>query len=335
MSILLKELADLVGGRLNGDGNIEIISAAPIESAQKGQITFVANSKYEKFLSTTAASAVVLASGTDFRRLPSIEHENPYFAFAVILDQLYPEKEPFPKGIDPSANVAASARIGADCSIGALSFVGDDTKIGDGTTIFPKTYLGKRVTIGRNCRIYPGVSILDDTKIGDNVTIHSGTVIGSDGFGYARHKQGIKKVKQVGWVEIGCDVEIGANCAVDRGALGPTRIGQSCKIDNLVQIAHNVEIGDYSIIVAQVGISGSTKLGKGVVLAGQVGLVGHIELGDDVAVGAQSGVNHSIPAGKTYFGYPAREIMKTKRIEACLSRLPELFKRIRALEEKE
>jgi UDP-3-O-[3-hydroxymyristoyl] glucosamine N-acyltransferase len=206
--------------------------------------------------------------------------------------------------------------------------------IGRNCQLVSSVYVGRNVTIGDNCLIYPGARILDGTVIGSNVSIHSSTVIGSDGFGYAESPTGLKKIKQVGWVEIEDDVEIGSNCSVDRGALGPTRIGRGSKIDNLVQIAHNVEIGQHCIIVAQVGISGSTKLGNGVILAGQVGLVGHIELGDGVKVGAQSGVNHSIEAGKMVFGYPAREIMQSKRIEASLSRLPDLFKRVRRLEDK-
>jgi len=334
LGIRLKTLAEISGGILSGNGEIEIASAAPIETACAGQITFVANKKYQRFLATTAASAVVLADDVTFDRIPFIHHKNPYLAFALILDALYPPEEPILKGIDPSAIIAASAKIGGNCSIGALSFVGEDTLIGENAFIAPQVHVGNRVKIGNDCRLYPGVILLDDTKLGNNVIIHGGTVIGADGFGYARHERGIKKVKQVGWVEIDSEVEIGANCTIDRGALGPTKIGRGCKIDNLVQIAHNVELGENCIIIAQVGISGSTKLGNGVILAGQVGLVGHIELGDGVMVGAQSGVNHSIPAGKSYFGYPAREIMSTKRIEACLSRLPELFKRVRELEEK-
>jgi len=335
LGVKLKELADFVGGELSGDENIEIESAAPIEFARSGQITFVANSKYAKFLETTAASAVVLSYDMEFTRRPNIRHKNPYYAFALILDRLYPEKEEFPKGIHSSAVTSDSAHIGQHCSVGAMAYIGNDSSIGDNSIIMPMVYIGNRVKIGRNCRIYPGVSLLDDTIIGNNVIIHSGTVAGSDGFGYASHEGGIKKVKQIGWVEIGNDVEIGANVTIDRGALGPTRIGNCVKIDNLVQIAHNVEIGDFSIIVSQVGISGSTRLGKGVILAGQVGLVGHIEIGDGVQVGAQSGVNHDIPAGARYFGYPAREIAKTARIEACISRLPELFKRVRELEKKQ
>jgi UDP-3-O-[3-hydroxymyristoyl] glucosamine N-acyltransferase len=334
LSVKLKELAKVSGGELSGDGEIEIESAAPIETARKGQITFVANEKYLKYLETTTASAVVLSFKTDFDRLPVIRHKDPYLAFALILDSLYPETERPSEGVHPSAVVVDSAILGTGSSVGALSHVGRDSTLGENCIVMPKVYIGKRVRIGNNCRFHPGVNILDDTKIGDNVILHSGTVIGSDGFGYARHEKGIKKVKQVGWVEIGNGVEIGANVTVDRGALGPTRIGNSVKIDNLVQVAHNVEIGDYSIIISQVGISGSTKLGKRVILAGQVGLVGHIEIGDGAQIGAQSGVGHSLEAGKIYLGSPARDIMKAKRIEACLSRLPELFKRVKELEKK-
>ncbi|SYZ73331.1 UDP-3-O-acylglucosamine N-acyltransferase [Candidatus Zixiibacteriota bacterium] len=335
MAIPLKRLAEITEGELAGDGAILIDSAAPIESARSGQITFVANSRYEKFLATTAASAVIISSDSKFDRLPAIRHNNPYLAFAIILDELYPPQETISLGTDKSAVISETAVIGKDARIGALAYVGDESKIAENAVICPQVHIGNKVSIGRNCRIYPGVIILDGTILGNNVTIHGGTVIGADGFGYARHEKGIKKVKQIGWVEIGDESEIGANCTVDRGALGPTRIGKSVKIDNLVQIAHNVEIGDYSIIISQVGISGSTKLGKGVILAGQVGLVGHIEIGNGVQVAAQSGVSHSIPAGEIYFGYPARPIMQTKRIEACLKRLPELFKRVRDLEDKE
>ncbi len=331
MAILLKDLAKLVGGELCGDGEIEIESAAPIDRAREGQITFIANPKYEKYLEITAASAVVLPSDSKFDRLPVIRHKDPYYAIAIIIDNLYPDEKIEP-GIDPTAVIAESAKISDSCTVGALSFIGENSMVADRCHIMPKVYIGKRVSIGAKCKLYPHVTILDGISIGENTIIHSGTVIGSDGFGYARHEAGIKKIRQIGWVEIGRDVEIGSNVSVDRGALGPTRIGNHVKIDNLVQIAHNVEIGDYSIIISQVGISGSTKLGRGVVLAGQVGLVGHIELGDGVQVGAQSGVTHDILPGKTYFGSPAREIITAKRIEACIKRLPELFRRVKDLE---
>ena len=334
MGIKLEELAKLTGGRLVGDGSIIIESAAPVQTAHIGQISFVANKKYIKHLETTAASAVVLSLDIDFDRLPVIRHKDPYLAFAIILDRLYPDEAISEPGIHPSAVAAASAKIGANTSIGALCYVGENSIIGDNTLIMPKVYIGRQVKIGNNCKIYPGVNILDKTIIGDHAIIHSGTVLGSDGFGFARHETGIMKVKQIGWVEIGDDVEIGSNVSVDRGALGPTRIGNHVKIDNLVQVAHNVEIGDYSIIVSQVGISGSTKLGRGVILAGQVGLVGHIELGDGVQVGAQSGVTSSIEPGKKILGSPARDLMEEGRIEACIHKLPELFKRVRKLEKQ-
>jgi UDP-3-O-[3-hydroxymyristoyl] glucosamine N-acyltransferase len=311
----LKELAMLVGGKIDGNPETVIESAAPIETARKGDITFIANVKYTKFLDTTAASAVVVSEETKSSRIPLIRHKNPYYAFAVILDSLYPDRLPEQK-IHESAVIENSATIGEGTSIGALCYVGNG------------------VVIGTNCRIYPRVSILDGTRIGNNVIIHSGAVIGADGFGFAPAEKGFKKVKQIGWVEIESEVEIGANTTIDRGALGPTRIGHGTKIDNLVQIAHNVEVGKNCAIAAQAGIAGSTKLGNGVIMAGQVGLVGHIEVGDGVKVGAQSGVAKSIPAGKTYFGSPARASVTAMKIEACLSRLPELFKRVKKIEER-
>lgn len=334
MGTTVKYLSELVGGRLEGDADIIINSAAPIETAKANQISFVANNKYKKYLETTAASAVVLSEDLKCNLPAVIRHKNPYYAFAQILDVLYPDNLKVENGIDNSAVVSDSSTIGNNCSIGALSYVGSNSKLADNCIIYPRVYLGDNVSLGKNCKLYPGVILNNETILSENVTIHSGTVVGSDGFGYAQHDAGIKKVKQIGWVEIGHDTEIGANCTIDRGALGPTKIGNHVKIDNLVQIAHNVEIGDYSIIVSQVGISGSTKLGKGVILAGQAGLVGHIEIGDGVQVGAQSGVNKSISPGKRVFGYPARDIMKTARIEACINKLPDLFKRIKKLENK-
>jgi UDP-3-O-[3-hydroxymyristoyl] glucosamine N-acyltransferase len=330
----LRLLAEIVGGELEGNGDIEIEGVAPIETARGGQVTFVANKKYYKYLETTAASAVILAYDVEFKRIPVIRHKNPYYALAVMLDSLYPEPGFLPRRIDHSAVVSDSAVIEENCHVGALCYIGRDSLIAQDSVILPRVYIGDRVRIGRGCKLHPGVNILDDTRIGDNVIIHSGAVIGSDGFGYAHHDHRYRKIKQIGWVEIDSDVEIGANCTVDRGTLGPTKIGRGVKIDNLVQIAHNVEIGPDSIIVAQAGISGSSKLGRRVILAGQVGLVGHINLGDDVRVGAQSGVTHDLPPGEEYFGSPAREKMRAARIEASLARLPELHRRLNELEKK-
>ena len=316
------------------NGGVEISGAAPIASAGNGQVSFIANTKYSRFIETTKASALVLAPEMECTRIPVIRHENPYFAFACLIDVLYPDKPLVAPGIHESAVVESGTNVAASAAVGPLCHIRTGAQVGDNTQLVSSVYLGRNARIGRDCIIYPGVRLLDDTVVGDNVIIHSSTVVGSDGFGFAKSETGLKKIKQIGRVEIADDVEIGSNCSIDRGALGPTKIGQGTKIDNLVQIAHNVEIGRHSIIVSQVGISGSTKVGNGVVLAGQVGLIGHIEIGDGVTIGAQSGVSKSVEPGKTLFGYPAREIAQTKRIEAALLRLPDLLKRVKRLEKK-
>ncbi len=328
----LAEIAAAVKATLCGDGSIRITGAAPIESAGPTDISFVANPNYAKFVNTTSAGALVLDMQTECSRLPVIRHLNPYLTFAKIVDLLYTPPVLVEPGISSQAVIEPGAVIGQGCSVGPLCHVCGSARIGDNTSLVSSVFVGRDVTIGSNCLLHPGVRVLHGSKIGDNAIIHGGAVIGSDGFGFAQSESGHRKIRQVGWVEIGSDVEIGANTTIDRGALGPTKIGRGTKIDNLVQIAHNVEIGEHCLIIAQAGISGSTKLGNYVALAGQVGLVGHIELGNGVRVGAQSGVSHSIPDGKTYFGYPAREIMETKRIEAAIRRLPELLKRVKKLE---
>ena len=332
--LTLIELSDLVGGTVEGDGRTLITGAAPIESAQPGDVSFVANPKYGQYIETTAASALVLDPETACTHKPIIRHKNPYLIFAKILDRLYADPILVEPGISQQAIIEPGAQIGANCSIGPLCHIRASARIGDNCTLVSSVYVGDNCEIKDHSLIHPGVRVLHGTRIGRRAIIHAGTVLGSDGFGFAPSPEGMKKIKQIGWVEVGDDVEVGANVTIDRGALGPTVIGNRTKIDNLVQIAHNVQIGDDSLIVSQVGISGSTKLGNRVVLAGQVGLVGHIEIGDDVKVGAQSGIPKSVPAGKTMFGYPARDIMETMRIEASLTRLPELLKRVKRLEDE-
>ena len=331
----LADLAARVDGETEGNDQVIIRAAAPISTAGPDEISFVSNPRYTQYITSTKAGALVLSPEVDCSRIPVIRHANPYLAFARIVDILYPPERLIGPGIDESSYIAESADIAEGTGIGPLCHIGRESRIGKDCQLVSSVYVGNDVVIGDNCLFYPGVRIMDGCRIGSGVILHSGTVIGSDGFGFAETETGLKKIKQIGWVEIDDNVEIGSNTAVDRGALGPTRIGKGTKIDNLVQVAHNVEIGQNSIIISQVGISGSTKIGNGVVLAGQVGLVGHIEVGDGARVGAQSGVNKSIPAGKTMFGYPAREIMATKRIEASLTRLPDLFKRVKRLEEKD
>lgn len=334
ITVTLGQLAEETGAELHGDGGIEISGAAPVSDARSGDITFIANKRYLQFLESTSASAVVLDKDTPCDHIAVLRHDNPYLTFARIVDILYPETVDVAIGVDSSSVIEDNVGISDSAAIGPLCHVRQGSVIGDGCRLVSSVYVGKDVAIGKSCLIYPGVRIMDGTKIGDNVVVHSSTVIGSDGFGFAESETGLKKIKQIGWVEIESDVEIGSNCSVDRGALGPTRIGQGTKIDNLVQIAHNVETGRHCIIVSQVGISGSTKLGNGVVLAGQVGIVGHLELGDGVQVGAQSGVAKSVSAGERVFGSPARGINETARIEAALVRLPELLKRVKKIEKK-
>ena len=331
-SVSLGELAQEIGARLDGDAEIVITGAAPIEAASSGDISFVANKSYARHIETTQASALILDEATERPDGASLHHENPYYAFALALDILYPAEPLVEPGVDETAVVDEDVDIDHSAGVGPLCHVGPGSTIGAGSQLVSSVSLGKGVTIGKDCIIYPGVRILDGCRIGDRVIIHASTVVGSDGFGFAEHKLGIKKVKQIGWVEIEDDVEIGSNCSIDRGALGPTRIGMGTKIDNLVQIAHNVKIGRFSIIVSQVGIAGSTTIGNGVVLAGQVGLVGHINIGDGVKVAAQSGVTKDTEPGKILLGSPARDIILERKIEASLSRLPKLFQRVRALE---
>jgi UDP-3-O-[3-hydroxymyristoyl] glucosamine N-acyltransferase len=330
----LADLAEEVGAELHGDGSVLIERAASIEHAGQADISFVSNPHYAKFIATTKASALVLDKSTLCDRIPTLRHANPYLTFARILDLLYVDEEIVTPGVHATAVVEISADIHPSCAVGPLSHIRPGVRIGSGTRLVSSVFLGDNVTVGRDCLLYPGVKIMAGCQIGDRCILHAGAVVGSDGFGFAPSDTGIKKIKQVGWVEIGDDVELGANTTVDRGALGPTTIKSGTKIDNLVQIAHNVEIGHHCLLVSQVGVSGSTKLGNGVILAGQVGVVGHIELGDGVQVGAQSGVANKVAAGQTVLGSPARDLHDAKRIYAAIGQLPELVKRVRKLEER-
>lgn len=339
LSFTVRELAEKVGAEFTGDGEVIIESAAPIEAAAEGQISFLSNPAYKKYLKTTNASALVVAPGMEIERCGTIVGKNPYLLFSQIIDILYPPVYEPCWEIDPTARISDTALLPEKIQIGPNVVIEDDVTVGNQTIIRAGSFIGKGSLLGKNCQVAPNVSIMYDTRIKNNVIIHSGTVIGADGFGFAPVAPGgeYKKVRQVGWVEIGDNVEIGANVTIDRGAIGPTVIERGVKIDNLVMIAHNVRIGENSIIVAQVGISGSTKIGKSNILAGQVGVVGHIETGDYTIVGAQSGVSRSLTGGtperpEIYFGSPTKPIMQSKRIEAAMRHLPEIMKRISRLE---
>lgn len=328
----LREIAERLDAVFHGDGNHEISGVESIEAAQSDQITFLANEKYAKHLKQTQAGAVILKEKLEISGLNMLIHPDPYYAFARCLRLFHPmPQQHLQTGVDSNAVVLSDTTVADSAHIGAFVHVGSGSEIGDDTRILTNSVIGRNCKIGRNCLIYPNVTIYDDTIIGDNVSIHAGAVIGSDGYGYAQHDGIHYKVLQVGRVRIENDVEIGANTTIDRAAMGETVIGQGTKIDNLVQVAHNVRVGKGSLLVAQSGVSGSTKLGEYVILAGQAGLVGHITVGDRVVVAAQAGVANNLESDKMFSGSPAREIRAWRKIEANLSRLPDRMKELREL----
>lgn len=332
-TIQLKEIADLVQGKIAGDPAITITGVSSIREAQPGQITFLANPRYQADLEKTAASAVVVAKILKGLSIPMIVVENPYYAFARIVKFFY--TLPYhPLGVSKQAIIGTGVVMGKDVSIHPLAVIVDRARIGDRVTIYPGCYVGAETEVGEDSLIYPNVTIRERIQIGKRVIIHSGTVIGSDGFGFATHQGRHEKILQIGTVIIEDDVEIGSNVSVDRAALGKTVIKRGTKIDNLVQIAHNVVIGEDCLIVAQVGISGSTEIGHHVTLAGQVGLVGHIQIGDHVIVGAKSGVSNDLKSHSVVSGIPVMDHKTWLKTQAILPHLPEFRKRIMALEEK-
>lgn len=328
----LSEIARTVGGSIEGDHDVEIVRVAAIREAGPGEITFLASRKYAADVEKTRASALLVSRdfGTSATRIPLLRVDDPYYAFCQVV-KLFHSKAYTPLGVDPSAFVSPDARLGRDLSVFPLAYVAAGAEIGDRVTLHPGVYVGEGSTIGDDSIIYPNVTIREGVQIGQRVIVHSGAVIGSDGFGYAT-KDGVHhKIPQIGGVIIEDDVEVGANVTIDRAALGMTKIGRGAKIDNLVQIAHNVVIGEGSIVVAQVGIAGSTEVGKYVVLAGQVGVVGHIKIGDKARVGAQSGVIADVPAGETVAGYPSMPHRDWLRSLSALGRLPAMRKEMDAL----
>lgn len=332
MPFTVAEVAKWIGGQVDGDGTVEISELEKIEIAGPGQLSFLANPKYLKFIETTNASAVLVDLEFPKSTKTLIRIKNPYFAFLKIAERLYPGVPGVEPGIHSSAVISETTAIGENEAIAANVVIGNNCKIGKNAKIYPSVVIGDEVEIGDNVILYANVSIRERCKLGNNIIIHMGAVIGSDGFGFAFDEGKYHKLPQMGNVVIEDDVEIGANTTIDRATLGETIIRKGAKIDNLVQIAHNVEIGPHTAIAAQTGISGSTKIGQYVRLGGQAGLVGHIKIGDNAAVGAQAGVTKSIPGNVYVSGYPAREHMKAKREEASLAKLPALIKKVRRLE---
>ena len=339
----LSELTKLVDGEIAAGGDIEIERVAKIEEAGPGDITFLANPKYKKYLATTLASAVLVAKNTQFKELEErtsplhlVRVVDPYISFLRLVDTFYPPAASLQKGIHPSAVIAKSATIGSNVAIGAYVVVGERCIVGNNVSIYHGCVLGDGVEIGEGSFLYANITIRESCTIGKRAIVHSGTVIGSDGFGFAPTQEGsYEKIPQRGIVVIEDDVEIGANCTIDRATIGETRIKRGVKLDNLIQVAHNVVIGENTVIAAQSGISGSTKIGKNCIIAGQVGLTGHITIADRTTIGAQSGIPKSITEpGKTYFGYPAKELQRALRTEGAIRELPELLIEIRQLQKR-
>ncbi|HVP56561.1 MAG TPA: UDP-3-O-(3-hydroxymyristoyl)glucosamine N-acyltransferase [bacterium] len=334
MDVTLRELVGVIGGELSGDGSVVIKAVAGIREAGPGTVTFLANPRYEAFLKTTRASAIIVPRGTSHPTKPLVFADNPYLTFIKAVEFFVPNRNVQVPGIHPTAIIARTARIGSGVHIGPNVVIEDQTTICDGTSVLAGTYIGRGTEIGTGCLIYPNVTIREQITIGSRVIIHSGAVIGSDGFGFVRDGDVYRKVPQIGNVVIQDDVEVGANVTIDRATTGTTLIGKGTKIDNLVQIGHNVVVGDNCILVAQVGIGGSAQLGTGVTMAGQAGAAGHITIGDGATVGAQGGATKSIQAGMTVSGYPAREHTQANKIYASLLKLPDLLKKVAELGER-
>ncbi len=336
MNTTVDELAALLGGQVvGGPGETPITGAASLTDAAEGQIAFFGNPKYVAALRSTKAAAVLVPKDwVEKTEAIQIKVENPSLAFARLLEKFTPPPLAFPPGVHPSAVLSPDAVLGEGVSIQPFVVVEAGARIGRGTVVGAHSYVGHGAIVGEDCKAYPNVTIREGCRIGNRVVLHSGAVIGGDGFGYETLNGKHVKIPQTGIVQIDDDVEIGANTTIDRARFGRTWIQEGTKIDNLVQIAHNVVIGKHSIIVSQAGISGSSKLGQYVTLAGQVGIVGHIEIGDFSVIAAQSGVSKNVAPKQIYLGSPAAPFDEAKDRIARVNRLPKLFARVKLLEEK-
>ncbi|MFC1480970.1 UDP-3-O-(3-hydroxymyristoyl)glucosamine N-acyltransferase [Candidatus Neomarinimicrobiota bacterium] len=327
----LAEIAQLVDGKLDGDGSIQISHACEIESGTPGGITFLADHRYVKFLPDSQVSAVVVDEKTDTCGKAAIRIAQPYLAFTRIVERLYPDQDMDP-GIDQSASIDPSAKIGKGVSIGPNAVIEQEVQIGAGSIIGAGVKIGRATKLSVGVRLYPNVVLYHEVEIGANTVVNSGTVIGSDGFGFVSLEDKHHKIPHIGRVVIGENVEIGSNCSIDRGSLRDTVIGDGTKLDNMIQIAHSVSIGRGCLLAGMVGIAGSTEIGDFVVLAAQVGVVGHISIGDRAIVAGKAAVRQSLEGGKVYAGDPARERTAWLRQMTLLGQLGELVKRVKKIE---
>ncbi len=330
--MLLSEVAALIGGELTDARDPRITGAAGVEDAGPGDLTFVSRPNLLAELERGGAEAAIIGPGMQTTR-PAVRHDNPYQAFARVLALSLPDLDRvFPPGIHPSAVIDPTADVGAAASIGPCCVVGAGTVVGAGSRLGAHVVLGPDVAVGRDCRLYPQVTVREGCRLGNAVILHAGVVVGTEGFGYLPGPGGLQQVPQVGIVIIADGVEIGANSCIDRATTGATVIGEGTKIDNQIQIGHNVKVGRHCALSAQTGISGSCVLGDGVISGGQVGIRDHVRIGDGVRIGAQSGIAKDVPAGQSLFGSPALEAAEAFRIVGAMRRLPDLIRKVAGLE---
>ncbi|MFH1782049.1 MAG: UDP-3-O-(3-hydroxymyristoyl)glucosamine N-acyltransferase [Candidatus Omnitrophota bacterium] len=334
MKKTLEEIAAIVDGEIIGDKDTIVTGICGIKEAQKGDLTFVANSRYVSLMNQTKASAIITSKDVKSSPKPIIRTENPSIAFAKMVSLMAPNENKRPKGIHPTAVIGEKVKLGRNVAIQPYVVIEDNVEIKDNTIIYAGVYIGHHSKIGKDCKLYPYVIIRERVEIADRVIIHSGTVIGSDGFGFSTVKGVHHRIPQIGNVIIEDDVEIGVNVSIDRARFDKTLIKKGTKIDNLVQIAHNVIVGEHSIIVAQSGISGSTTIGNNVTLAGQSGVIGHVSIGDNTVVAGRAGVTKAVPPNSCVSGFPAKPHSIAKRINACVQTLPDMYKRVKCLEEE-
>lgn len=338
MEFSAQQIAELLGGAVEGNPDVQLSTFDKIENAGPNALTFLSNLKYSHFLYTTNAGAVLVATDfqpTDTVKTTLIRVADPYAALAQLMRMVDAIVNPQPAGIEEPSYIATDVAIPDDCYIGAFAYIGAGARLGEGVRIYPQTYIGQGVVIGEGTIIYAGAKIYRGCKIGKNCIIHSGVVIGGDGFGFAPNPDGTyNKIPQLGIAEIADNVEIGANTTVDRATMGHTYVGKGTKLDNLIQVAHNVEIGENTVMAAQAGIAGSTKIGSNCMVGGQVGIAGHITIGDKVNIGAQSGLHTNTPSDHTVMGSPAINARQWMRNTGYVNRIAELFQRVNQLEKK-
>ncbi len=337
MEFTAKQIAELINGRIEGDENAVVSTFSKIEEGKPGAISFLSNPKYTHFLYETQSSVVLVNEDVKLEKPVNatlIRVDNAYECVAKLL-QLYESMKPQKTGIDPLAFISPKAKIGKDCYIGPFAYIGDDVEIGDHSQIYPHATIFDKAIVGNHCIIYPNVSIYHDCHIGNNVIIHSGCVIGADGFGFAPNADGYDKMPQIGIVTIEDNVEIGANTCIDRSTMGSTYIRKGAKLDNLIQVAHNAEVGENTVMAAQVGVAGSTKIGKWCMFGGQVGMAGHISIADHTTVGAQAGITNTVrESGQTIIGSPAWDARGFMKSAAIFRRLSDMYQNIQKLQKE-